>query len=157
MAVTNDYPSCQSLGFATGTSAPSCYKGAAVDPPGTPNGIDFCVNPPSSSSQATQACNAGLHCCSDDNKCHECCSDSDCTNSSAPICDQNSYTCRACTQLDCNQTECCEADISKNVGGRCVSEGTIINYNGKSYLCDPPEGFVGTDTLLSYSNFNPFS
>lgn len=155
MAVTNDYPSCQSLGFVTGTSAPSCFKGAAVDPPGNRLGVDFCVNPPSSSSQTTQACNAGLHCCSDDNKCHECCSDSDCTDPSKPICDQETHTCRHCYKNSECGNGCCLylIDASK---GSCVSEGNITNINGKSYLCDPPEGFVN-DFILNYLTFNPFS
>ncbi len=156
MAVTDKYPSCQSLGFATGTSAPSCFKGAGVDPPGTPNGIDFCVNPPSSSSQPP--CNAGLHCCSDDNKCHECCSDSDCTDPSAPICDSYYHTCRHCQ----NNQECvregkdCCLYLVDTTKGSCVSKGYTINVNGKSYLCDPPEGFVN-NFILNYLTFNPFS
>jgi hypothetical protein len=44
----------------------------------------------------------------------------------------------------------------------CQKQGTIKSYQGKSYLCDPPEGFVSsTNKKLSLFdfllNFNPFS
>jgi len=45
---------------------------------------------------------------------------------------------------------------------KCVGSGTIVNKNGKSYICDPPVGFESSksDDKFSFLNlffFNPFS
>ncbi len=116
-------------------------------------------------------CNSGLHRCSD-NKCHECCSDSDCSGydpnthtETELVCDSPSgsyprtsgsytYTCKAkpscSSNSDCDPGYCCD----KLVGGtgKCVDKG-IYSKNPK-YLCDPPQ--INKD-LLAFSSFNPFS
>ena len=33
--------------------------------------------------------------------------------------------------------------------GSCKPEGTIINYGGKSYLCDPPYGFATGESEIN--------
>ena len=60
------------------------------------------------------------------------------------------YTCQAlpsCSQpADCEDNWCCDIYVDR---GTCKQEGSIITYNGKSYLCDPPEGFVSTSLASS--------
>jgi hypothetical protein len=62
---------------------------------------------------------------------------------------------------DCEDTWCC---YTTDIGGdkTCQKQGTIKSYQGKSYLCDPPEGFVSSAnkqlTLVDFLlKFNPFS
>ncbi len=40
---------------------------------------------------------------------------------------------------DCPNGQCCN---TFSTPPQCKEKGTIISYEGKSYLCDPPEGFV---------------
>jgi len=75
---------------------------------------------------------------------------------------ENTYTCRAlrsCSKPeDCEDTWCCDTITGAK---DCKSRGTILNVGGKSYLCDPPEGFDLANkqlTLLDFLlKFNPFS
>ena len=59
----------------------------------------------------------------------------------------SSYTCKpkpSCLlNSDCDSGWCC---YSRDYGGSgtCEQKGKIISYGGKSYICDPPEGFVSS-------------
>jgi hypothetical protein len=77
----------------------------------------------------------------------------------------SSYTCKpkgSCSApSDCEDTWCC---YTPDIGGdrTCQEQGTIKSYQGKSYLCDPPEGFISAAnkqlTLLDFLlKFNLFS
>lgn len=72
-----------------------------------------------------------------------CCSDADCpacANNVVPKCDLATHTCKCkpcVTNSDCISGYCCKYAID-NANRECVSEGTIYNYGGESYLCDPP-------------------
>jgi hypothetical protein len=67
-------------------------------------------------------------------------------------CDTDTHTCKPLTSCsankDCEDGWCCD----KLVGGAgsCKRKGEIVQYGGKSYICDPPEGFVS----LSNKNTN---
>lgn len=70
--------SCESLLF-NGGSCGSCKGMACADPPGEYIGQEFCYRNVYDSPQgSSQQCESGLNCCGD-NKCHECCSDDDCS------------------------------------------------------------------------------
>jgi hypothetical protein len=66
-------------------------------------------------------------------------------------CDISTRTCKAiasCYRNDqCESGWCCD---DKTPTYKCVYKGTIISSGGKSWLCDPPEGFVS----LSNKNTN---
>jgi hypothetical protein len=55
----------------------------------------------------------------------------------------SSYTCKpkySCSiPQDCADNWCCD---DKTGAKDCKSKGTILSVGGKSWLCDPPEGFV---------------
>lgn len=59
------------------------------------------------------------------------------------ICDSNTHTCipkGTCEGGDdCERGWCCDTVTAAK---DCKAKGTILSYEGKSYLCDPPEGFV---------------
>jgi len=59
---------------------------------------------------------------------------------------------------DCADGWCC---YTPEIGGdrTCQQQGTIKSYQGKSYLCDPPEEFDSSAKKLSLLDFlaNPFS
>jgi len=60
-------------------------------------------------------------------------------------CDPITHTCKPipfCTEpVDCADGWCCYSwDIEGD--GSCKPKGTIVSYEGKSWLCDPPEGFI---------------
>jgi hypothetical protein len=61
-------------------------------------------------------------------------------------CDTDTHTCR--TKSSCVDNTECEGGwcCDKLVGGSgsCKQKGEIIPYGGKSYICDPPEGFVNS-------------
>jgi hypothetical protein len=80
-----------------------------------------------------------------------CCSDNDCpaynsTNHLKMYCDTNTHTCK--TIQSCSSNDQCEGGwcCDKLVGGtgNCKQKGTITSYGGRSYICDPPEGFVNS-------------
>jgi len=86
--------------------------------------------------------NTGVICCQ---------SDSDCPayNPSTHLkmyCDTTTHTCKtkpSCVDnTECEGGWCCD----KLVGGtgNCKQKGTITSYGGRSYICDPPEGFVNS-------------
>ena len=97
-----------------------------------------------------------------------CASDADCTgygpNNLIMVCDcpssgcslkiNQDYTCKekaTCdTASDCAPNYCCDTYVNL---GTCVGEGTVINVNGVSYLCDPiAGGFVDEQgNLASFS------
>jgi len=94
--------------------------------------------------QGTEACINGA-CCAGGAPtciCITCDSDSDCpacSNGAVPRCENGRCKCKPCeTNSDCISGYCCKYVID-NANRECVSEGTIYNYGGKSYLCDPPE------------------
>jgi hypothetical protein len=102
-----------------------------------------------------------------------CCSNNDCpaynsTNHLKMYCDTSTHTCKTiekCRKNDeCEGNWCCD---DKTPTYQCVYKGKIISSGGKSYLCDPPEGFVNSNentniqvskklTLLDLL-INPFS
>jgi hypothetical protein len=105
----------------------------------------------------------------------ECINDNNCKDASGKdrydpvshtkiVCDTSTYTCQpkgSCSvPEDCEDTWCC---YTRQMGGddTCQRQGTIKSYQGKSYLCDPPEGFDLAKkqlTLLDFLlKFNPFS
>jgi hypothetical protein len=65
-----------------------------------------------------------------------------CKNGFAAYCDEETKTCRCfpyCTANDeCQKGYCCLYNISKLLPMECVPRWNITNYQGKSYLCDPP-------------------
>jgi len=89
------------------------------------------------------------------------CADPDCAGKTGPndvICCQNNDDCTSlecgnyafyctdhkckcyssCTKTSqCVEDACCKYVVDKKTK-KCVSKGTIVNYGGKSYLCDPP-------------------
>jgi hypothetical protein len=90
-----------------------------------------------------------------------CESDSDCKNAGITCdakgfsnryaqCDTNTHTCTLCDACrikdDCKDTYCCPREITGYVQAtgdyNCTQKGRIINFQGKSYLCDPPNGFI---------------
>ena len=81
-----------------------------------------------------------------------CCSDNDCpaynsTNHLKMYCDTNTYTCKTipkCTTNDQCENEWCCYSQTYGGSGTCEQKGKIISYGGKSYICDPPEGFVNS-------------
>lgn len=154
--------SCESLLF-NGGSCGSCKNMACADPPGEYKGQEFCCGDIYDSPQgSSQQCESGLHCCGD-NKCHECCSDSDCSGydpdtHTKMVCKcpsgcsltGSSYSCKALPSCSdnsqCDPNYCCDT-ITPTY--KCKSEGTIINYGGKSYLCDPPYGFATGESEIN--------
>jgi hypothetical protein len=66
-------------------------------------------------------------------------------------CDTTIHKCttigRCSTNTDCEGEWCCDYITGTR---KCVSKGTILSSGGKSWLCDPPEGFVS----LSNKNTN---
>jgi hypothetical protein len=81
-----------------------------------------------------------------------CCqSDSDCpyynsTNHLKMCCNTNTHTCQTigkCTTNDqCEGGWCCDKPVGGT--GTCKQKGETISYGGRSYICDPPEGFVNS-------------
>jgi hypothetical protein len=63
-------------------------------------------------------------------------------------CDARTHTCqtlKSCVDnTECEDGWCCD----KLVGGTgsCKQKGNITSYGGKSYICDPPEGFVSSSS-----------
>ena len=100
-----------------------------------------------------------------------CCSDDDCSGYDPDthtkiVCDRPSgscsypapsrgsddYTCKALPSCSdnsqCDPNYCCDTITGSK---KCKSEGTIINYGGKSYLCDPPYGFDTTEGEINHT------
>jgi len=163
--LTSSYDSCESLGFDG--SCGSCESlPACADPPGSLIGQEFCYKDIYDTPQGpSQECNSGLNCCGD-NYCHECCPDSDCSGYDPDthtkiVCEcpdpgcsltGSSYSCKpkgSCYgNSDCDPNYCCDTITGSR---ECKSEGTIINYGGKSYLCDPPYGFATGESEIKHT------
>ena len=66
-----------------------------------------------------------------------------CQNGLAAYCDADTKTCtcfRSCrSNRECQEGYCCLFSISEYLPRECVPALSIKNYQGKSYLCDPPE------------------
>ena len=95
-----------------------------------------------------------------------CCSDDDCSGYDPDthtkiVCDcpetgcsltGSSYSCKALPSCSdnsqCDPNYCCDTITGSK---KCKSEGTIINYGGKSYLCDPPYGFDTTEGEINHT------
>ena len=64
----------------------------------------------------------------------------DCPSRDCRLHESKDYRCKALpsckTNPECGDDWCCD----KLVGGKgeCKGKGTVIKYNGKSYICDPP-------------------
>jgi len=96
--------------------------------------------------------NTGTICCQSDSDCvgydstthtkYVC----ECPDSSRCSITGSSYTCKpkgkCSSNSDCDSGWCC--DYSVGGTGSCRQKGTITSYGGRSYLCDPPEGFVNS-------------
>jgi hypothetical protein len=84
-------------------------------------------------------CSAEL--CTSDCICIECRFDADCpscSNNVYPTCRDDSCYCDPCRYTsDCTDGWCCKYEIDLSTHD-CVPEGTVWNYGGKSYVCDPP-------------------
>jgi hypothetical protein len=75
-----------------------------------------------------------------------------CENSQPPYpnryakCDLTTHKCTLCdpcrTRYDCKDTYCCDKEIDVSFSGQCKPQGDIVPFGGKSYLCDPPNGFT---------------
>ena len=71
----------------------------------------------------------------------------ECLDSSKCNITGSSYTCkpkeRCLSNSDCDSGWCCYFQYYGGTG-TCEPKGKIISYEGKSYICDPPEGFVNS-------------
>ena len=74
----------------------------------------------------------------------------ECPDSSKCSITGSSYTCKpkgkCSTNSDCDSGWCCD---DKTPTYQCVYKGTILSSGGKSYLCDPPEGFVNSNENIN--------
>jgi hypothetical protein len=96
--------------------------------------------------------NTGVICCQSDSDCsgydptthtkYVC----ECQDSSKCSITGSSYTCKPKPSCrlpeDCDNGWCC--DYSVGGLGSCKQKGMITSYGGRSYICDPPEGFVNS-------------
>jgi len=85
--------------------------------------------------------NTGVICCQRDSDCPA----YDPNTHLKTYCDSDTHTCKtipSCSSSDqCESGWCCDIiSGAKN----CKAQGTILSYGGKSYICDPPEGFVNS-------------
>jgi hypothetical protein len=75
-----------------------------------------------------------------------------CQNGLGARCDAETKTCRCrevCVSNDeCQEGYCCLYSISRDLPRECVPAWTIKSYQGKSYLCDPPE-FINEESSSS--------
>jgi hypothetical protein len=65
-----------------------------------------------------------------------------CSNGLAAYCDRDTKTCKcfgSCKiNRECQEGYCCLYSIDSKLPMECVPRWNITNYQGKSYLCDPP-------------------
>ena len=106
----------------------------------------------------------GVTCCQNDNDC----SSLACGNY-ASYCDNSgtnpTYTCKCYKECEtnnqCADGYCCKYVVTgKNEDKVCVEKGTIIDKDGKSYICDPPVFEEASNKFSSFDlifSFNPFS
>jgi hypothetical protein len=61
-------------------------------------------------------------------------------------CDTRTHTCQTIEKCvdntECDDNWCCDYLVGGQ--GNCKQKGENISYGGKSYICDPPEGFVNS-------------
>jgi len=80
--------------------------------------------------------------CNTDNDCKGDFEKSCCKNGFATYCDTGTKICRclwSCIANDeCQEGYCCLYSIDSKLPMECVPRWNITNYQGKSYLCDPP-------------------
>jgi hypothetical protein len=90
-------------------------------------------NPNSYCDDTTKTCKIG---CKTDDDCLEYAKKN--CNGYLAICENNQCICetRCWKTSQCLDNYCCRYDVDRTT--QCVGNGTIINYEGKSYLCDPP-------------------
>ena len=83
-------------------------------------------------------CPNGIICCQDESDCGSL--SSECKPYKPECKSDNTCGCKeSCTQNShCVENACCRYVISSTLEKICDPEGTIIDYGGKSYLCDPP-------------------
>jgi len=86
--------------------------------------------------------NTGVICCQSDSDCPA----YDPNTYLKMYCDSDTLICKTIEKcvdnIECENKWCCD----KLVGGEgnCKQKGTITSYSGRSYICDPPEGFVNS-------------
>jgi hypothetical protein len=88
--------------------------------------------------------------CNTDNDCKGDFKRNCCQNGFGAYCDESSCRCyTSCRSNDeCQEGYCCLYSISRDLPEECVPAWTIKNYQGKSYLCDPPE-FINEESSNS--------
>jgi len=81
--------------------------------------------------------------CNSDDDCKGSFETACCKNGLAAYCNPETKTCDCrpyCTnEKECQSGYCCLFSISKELPRECVPKWNITNYQGKSYLCDPPK------------------
>jgi len=94
--------------------------------------------------------------CNTDNDCKGDFEKNCCKNGLAAYCDAGTKICKcfgSCIVNDeCQEGYCCLRSISIDLPGECVSRWNITNYQGKFYLCDPPN-WVNVEVTLTLSKY----
>jgi hypothetical protein len=80
--------------------------------------------------------------CNSDDDCKGSLETACCKNGLAAYCNPNTKTCDCFTSCkandECQSGYCCLYSISRDLPKECVPRWNIASYQGKSYLCDPP-------------------
>lgn len=128
-------------GFIWSTSLPSKESDCADNFDNDCDGKKDCEDPDCTGKQGPDGkicCQKNEDCPAKDGKLGECDSPSGKDNPDTP---GYTYTCwwGPCeSNTECAPGYCCTKAIEGYPERKCVYKGTIINYLGKSYLCDPP-------------------
>jgi len=100
------------------------------------DGYKDCADP---GCKGVQNPNTGDICCQSDSDCPA----YDPNTHLKMYCDPNTHTCKTKPSCalpeDCEDKWCCDTITGTKA---CKAQGTIISSGGKSYICDPPEGFI---------------
>ena len=95
--------------------------------------------------------------CNTDNDCKGDFEKNCCQNGLAAYCNPRTKTCEcfpSCRANDeCQEGYCCLYSISVELPKECVPSWNITNYQGKSYLCDPPD-LINEENLKNENNKN---